>query len=435
MQIRARLIIGCSLLLVNLGLFADDYSDLFRAAAAYAQQGNYEEALSKYNAALVIRPGSIEALNNVAAMYYELRKYQNAFDTVSPIWAGHPELKSAALIAGMSAVQCNRPKEAIAPLRRLLETDANNRDALLALASAQLALNDYVEAVQIYERQTAQSPNDSTAWYGQAICYEHLAENASKALAEMPDGAAYSKRLLGEYLQNTGDRVLAREAFGQSEALSSSASPEALKQYEIARDLAQKSQHSFERLFQNAPDSWQADLFLGDVDRQQGKLDSALAHYKKAADKQPGNPGPLLGLGTTYWESGNYERASFYLRQTLALNPNAKQAAFELANIAVRRHADAEAIPLLKQYLAVQSDALAARADLGRAYSHLGRYAEAVPELMQAAASDERGDVHYELFTALKKLGRNEEAQAALKESLTLKQAQLKREQRLRTGQ
>jgi tetratricopeptide (TPR) repeat protein len=435
MQIRARLMIGCSLLLVNVGVFADDYADLFRAAAAYAQQGKYAEALSKYKAALVIRPGSTEALNNLAVMYYELRKYPEAFATASPIWASHPELKSAALIAGMSAVQCNRPKEAIGPLHRLLESDPNNRDALLALASAHLALNDFDEAVQIYGQQTAQSPNDSTAWYGQAICYEHMAENASKTLAGMPGGAAYSKRLLGEYLQNTGDPILAREAFGQSEALTSAASPEALKQYEIARDLAQKSQHSFERLFQIAPDSWQADLFLGDVDRQQGKLDSALAHYKKAADKQPGNPGPLLGLGTTYWESGNYDRASFYLRQTLALNPNAKQAAFELANIAVRRHADAEAIPLLKQYLAVQSDALAARADLGRAYSHLGRYAEAVPELIKAAASDERGEIHYELFVALKKVGRNEEAQAALKESLALKDAQLKREQRLRSGQ
>jgi tetratricopeptide (TPR) repeat protein len=263
-------------------------------------------------------------------------------------------LKSAALVAGMAAVQCNRPKDAIAPLHQLLDSDANNRDALLALASAHVALTEFAEAVRIYERQTALSPNDSTAWYGRAICYENMAESASRDLSQMPDGAAYSKRLLAEYLQSAGDSVLAREAFGQSEATIPASSPGALKEYETARDFARKSRESFEHLFQIAPNSWQADLFLGDVDRQHGNLDSALTHYKNAADKQPGNPGPLLGLGTTYWEMGDYERASSYLHKTLALNPKAMQAVFELANIAVRRHSDTQAVPLLQQYLAAQ---------------------------------------------------------------------------------
>jgi tetratricopeptide (TPR) repeat protein len=421
--------------LAGVGLHADEYADLFREAAAYTQNGKYNEAVAKYQAALAIRPGAPEALNNLAVMYYQLGKYSDAFDTASKIWAAHPELKSAALVAGMSAVQCNRPKDAIAPLHQLLNSDAGNRDALLALASAHVALTEFNEAVRIYDQQTALSPNDSTAWYGRAICYESMAESASKELSQMPDGAGHSKRLLGEYLQSTGDSVLAREAFGQSEASIPASSPAALKKYETARDLARKSRESFEHLLQIAPNSWQADLFLGDVDRQHGKLDSALIHYKNAADKQPGSPGALLGMGTTYWEMGNYEQASSYLHQTLALNPNAKQAVFELANIAVRRHSDSEAIPLLKQYLAAQPDALAARADLGRAYLHLGRYEDAVPELIKASASDERGEIHYELFTALKKLGRNEEAQAALKESSALKQAQLKRAQRLHSDQ
>jgi protein O-GlcNAc transferase len=424
-------IAACLLFLLGAGFRADEYSDLFREAAAYTQQGKYEQAVAKYRAALAIRPAAPEAVNNLAVMYYELRRYSDAFDTASQIWESHPELKSAALIAGMSAVQCNRPKEAIAPLNQLLKLDANNRDALLALASAHLALHDFAEAAGIYERQTGFSAGDSTAWYGRAICYEQMAESASKNLSQMPGGAAYSKRLLAEYLLGTGDSVLAREAFGQSEALAPASSGEALKQYETARDLARKSRDSFERLLQIAPDSWQAAVFLGDVNRQHGDLESALAHYKKAADKQPGNPGPLLGLGTTYWEMGDYDRASAYLHQTLALNPNAEQAVFELANIAVRRHKDADAVPLLKQYLAAQPDALAAHADLGRAYSHLGRYEDAVPELVNAAKSDERGDIHYELSVALKKLGRSQEADAALKESHALMQAQLKREQQL----
>ncbi len=412
-------------------LHADGYADLFRQAAAYTEQGKYEQAIVEYKAALAIRPGAPEALNNLAVMYYELGKYSDAFDIASKIWADHPELKSAALITGMAAVQTNRPKEAIAPLEKLLASNPADRDALLALASARFALGQLVEAAQLYEKETQNSESDSKAWYGLAICYESMAENASKQIARTPGGAAYSRRLLAEYLQNAGDDKLAGEAFGDSKAMATDSSPEVLRQYETARGFAEKSRIAFERFVNLAPDSWQTSVFLGDVDRQHGNLVSALAHYQKAAAEQPRNPAPLLGLGTTYWEMGNFDRAEACLKQTLALNPNAHQAVFELANIAVRRHDEAAAIPLLQQYLAAQPDALAAHADLGRAYLHLGRYENAVIELTRAAESDERGDVHYQLSLALRKLGRMEEADSALKKSTQIREAELQRERQL----
>ncbi|MDQ2839939.1 MAG: tetratricopeptide repeat protein [Acidobacteriota bacterium] len=419
------------LLLTGVLPAADDYLDLCREASAYTQQGNYDLAIVKYQAALAIRPHAPEALNNLAVVYYQVRKYSEAFETASEIWKDHPELKSAALIAGMAAVQCNRPKEAIAPLTQLLKLDDRNRDALLALASAHLGLNDFAEAAKVYERQTNNSPADATAWYGRAICYEHMAESASKDLSRTPGGAPYSKRLLAEYLQSAGDSRLAAEAFGQAQLMPAVPSAQALKLYETARDLAQKSRESFEQLIKIAPNSWEAAVFLGDVDRQHGDLVSALAHYKRAADQQPGNPAPLLGLSTTYWEMGDFDHASASLEETLKLNPKARQAVFELANIAVRRHRDAEAIPLLKQYLSEQPDALAAHADLGRAYFHLGQYENAVLEFAKAAPSDEHGDIHYEMSLALRKLARPGEADEALKESKALREAELKREERL----
>jgi tetratricopeptide (TPR) repeat protein len=424
-----------SLLFFRVGFGADDYAELFRKAAADTQQGKYAQAIAKYKAALAIRPEAPEALNNLAVVYYKQGKYTEALETASPIWASHPELKSAALIAGMSAVQCNRPQDAIAPLNQLLASDAENRDGLLALASAYLALHDYATAARLYEKETAYSPKDSTAWYGNAICHEQLAEDASRKLSQMPGGGSYSKRLLAEYLLGNGDIKLAREAFGDSETMPAASSPEALKQYELAREFAGKSREAFERLVMIAPDSWEAAVFLGDVERQHGDLISAKAHYQRAADARPGNPAPLLGLGTVEWELGDFDHATTYLNQTLALNPNAAQAVFELANIAVRRHKDAEAIPLLKRYLAVQPDALAAHADLGRAYIHLKLYEEAAQELSKAAASDERGEIHYQLSVALRKLGRTQEADLALAESNAIRQSQHGREQRLQSDQ
>lgn len=410
---------------------ADDYVELLRSAAADTRDGRYEKAVSEYQSALALRPGAPEALNNLAVAYYEIHRYREAYAAVSGLWESHPELKSAALIAGLAAVQCDRAKDAVAPLEHLLTVEPENRDALLALASARFAMHDYRQAVLVYRRETSLSPKDSMAWYGLAVCLEQIAEDSSKKLSAMAGGAAYSKRLLGEYLQSTGDKKLAEEAFGEARSADGGGSAAIEEQYRSARQLADESRDAFEHFVALAPDSWQAAVFFGDVARQHGDLVTALAQYQKAADANPGGPAPNLGLGTVYWEMGEFEQATTYLRKTLKGNPQAMQAVFELANIAVRRHDESEAIPLLKQYLAAQPDALAAHADLGRAYLHLNRYEDAAAELQKAGEADEQGDIHYQLSVALRKLGRERDADAALRESTRIRNARQLRDQRL----
>ena len=411
---------------------AEEYAELFRQAALDTGRGDYVQAIAKYKAALVIRPGSAEALNNLAVVYYQAKEYQAALATAAGVWQGHKELKSAALIAGLAAIQCNRPKDALAPLGALVAEDDKNRDALLGLASAHVALEELTPAAELYERQTARVPGDATAWYGLAICYERLAENASRRLSRIPGQTSYSKRLLGEYLQGAGGTRLAAEAFGDAEATMIEPSPEAEREYQSARSLADKSRNAFSHFVELAPDSWQAALFEGDVERQHNNLSAALAHYKRASEAQPNNAAAQLGQGTVYWQIGEFDRAAECLRLALQLNPHATQATFELANIAVRRHQDKDAIPLLEEFLKAQPDAVSARADLGRAYAHIGQFEKAAVALRKAAVSDERGDIEYQLATVLRKLGRIAEADAALKRSAELRQAQLQREQKLR---
>ncbi len=426
-------ILFAALLLEGTCLLADSYSDLLQSAAADTSNGKYDVAIGKYQAALKLHPGAPEVLNNLAVVYYQVKRYAEAYAAVAGIWSSHKELKSAALIAGLSAVQCNRPQDAIAPLERLLEAEPSNRDALLGLASAEFALQDYSKAAEVYHRETTQAPKDSLAWYGLAVCQERRAEDASKRLSLMAGGSAYSKQLLGEYLQTSGDKKLADEAFGQSLTTKDQASPEAEELYKRARELASESRQAFETFVSLAPDSWQAEVFFGDVARQHGELLPALEHYQRAAQQHPDTAAPDLGIGTVYWEMGDFDKATTYLHETLRRNPHAMQAVFELANIAVRRHADAEAIPLLSRYLKSQPGALAAHADLGRAYFHLAQYESAVKELQMGSGADEQGDVHYQLSIALRKLGRIQEAAEALATSTSIRKENASRDQRLQS--
>jgi tetratricopeptide (TPR) repeat protein len=407
----------------------DNYDLLFRQAAELSRQGKYQDAIGKYNAALAMRPGAAEALNNLAVMYYTTGSYTRAWELAERALKAQPGMASAALIAGLSAVRCDRPADAIAPLEQALRADPANRDALLGLASARIGAGQMAEAVALYEQRTAKAPRDADAWYGQAICYERLAETASRELSKTPGAAFYSKRLLGEFLLARGDAQLAREAFGEAERESSttSAPQEALALYRKAQKLAGESRQAFSRFVALAPDAWQAHLFLGDVERQHRNFSAALEHYRKAAALQAQSPGPLLGIGTVHWELGEFDAAEQSLAEALRLNPSALQATFELANIAVRRHRDAAAVPLLEKFLEAQPDALAARADLGRAYLHLGEYEKAVEQLEKASAADQQGEIHYQLATALQKLGRDSEADAAMRVSRQVREADQER--------
>jgi tetratricopeptide (TPR) repeat protein len=411
---------------------AGSYESLFRQAAELSSQRKYAEAIQCYQAALRIRPDAPEALNNLAVMYYALGDYKQAWETTAQLARGPEEFPSADLVAGLSAVRIGIPAKAIDPLERVLKREPANRDALLGVASAHVALKQLPEAAALYKKQIKLSSNDPIAWYGLAICNERMAEAASKTLAEMPGGRTYSKRLLGEFLLTRGDERLAQEAFGESAASDPAESPpEAARQFKKAKSLAEASRSAFLRFLQIAPDSWQSHLFLGDLNRQHRKFTDSLVEYQKAAAAQPQAPGPPLGIGTVYWELGDFDRARQYLRQALHLDPTLMTAVFELANIDVRRHRDSEAIPLLERYLKAQPDALSARADLGRAYLHREKFEDAARELRLALPADIQGEIHYQLSIALRKLGRLQQADAALRKSTDIRRHELQREQRL----
>jgi tetratricopeptide (TPR) repeat protein len=424
---RARVVLFCFSCLL---LAASDYQTLFDQGAALAGQGKYAEAREKYRAALALRPGAPEALNNLAAMCYADRRYEEAWDAASPIWKLNPQMTSAALIAGLSAVQTHRPKDAIAPLAHVLDVSPGNRDALLGLAGAHVALGELSQAAKLYERRTAEAPADATAWYGLAQCRERMAESASRELASMPGGSAYSKRLLGVFLLERGDDQLAQEAFDGAQ---SAAPPtiSAAQQYNLARSLAAQSRDAFQTFVGLAPNSWQAHLFFGDLARQRRDFPGAIHHYEIASKADISNPAPYLGLATVYWEMGNFQRAEELLHQVLRLNPNSLQATFELGNIAVRLRRDADAVPLLETFLRARPNAPEARADLGRAYLHLGQFDKAAEQLKKALPADVQGDIHFQLASALRKLGRNAEADAALMQSNQLREAARRREQKL----
>ena len=415
---------------------AQSYEDLFRQAADLSAHRQYAEAIEKYKAALRLRPGAPEAISNLGVMYHVSAQYAAAVSTMAEVVNSNPNLFPAQLILGIDLVRLKRSSEAVPHLEAATRLSPGNREARLALAASYVAIGRLSDAARLYAEQVSSIRNDAEALYGLGICYERMAEKASRKLSKLPGGAALDKRFLSEYLNQRGELRLAEEALRDAAAFEKhEPSLEAKETYASACRLAAKSRDAFARLLERAPDSWQSTLFVADVNRQQRKFLDAIAKYAAVAEAQPENPAPFLGLSTVYWELGQFDKAEHYLKLVLHLNPSSAQALFELANIRVRQHREQEAVPLLKAYLAVDPDSLSACADLGRAYFHLGQNQQAALYLQRATPIDRKGDIHYQLATVLKRLNRNSEADAALEQSRLLRTRELDRERRLRASE
>ncbi len=411
---------------------AQSYEELFRQAAEMSARRDYDGAIERFKAAIGQRPRAPEALSNLGVTYHQAGRYRDAVETMTSVIAISPDLYAARLVLGIDLVRLNRPQEAIPHLRIALRIMPSSSEAALGLAAAYVGAGEFQSAADVYEAQTSTAPGNADSLYGLAICYERMAEAASRRLSNLPGSAKLQKQFLTEFLIDRGEIRLADETRREAAALEASEPPlQARRVYEEARRLASRSRDAFLRLVDVAPDTWQSELFLADLSRQQRKFTEAIMHYERVDKAIPQSAAAKLGLATVYWELGQFEESEKYLQQVLKINPRSAQGLFELGNIRVRQHREREAVPLLKSFLAVEPGSLSACADLGRAYYHLGRYEEALVYLKRARTIDLKGDIHYQIAAILRRLGRDADAEKSLSISTELRTQALLRQQRL----
>jgi predicted O-linked N-acetylglucosamine transferase (SPINDLY family) len=122
---------------------------------------------------------------------------------------------------------------------------------------------------------------------------------------------------------------------------------EALRPLDAARSRA-----CWERVVAGAPDDAEANFFLGDLDREAGDIDGALAHFERALARAPDHPAILNNLGLALEKAGRLAEAEAKFRRMLELVPDALNA---LANLAQNLHQQRrykEAVPLFDQLIA-----------------------------------------------------------------------------------
>src|SRR5262249_1580391 len=99
------------------------------------------------------------------------------------------------LEAARHALQLGDPKDAVAPLNRLLAKNPTNIPALLALGQAHLATGKTNDAIDVYEKVSGLAPSNALAWFDLGNAYAAMAPKDDAAFASAKNAYDHSLEL------------------------------------------------------------------------------------------------------------------------------------------------------------------------------------------------------------------------------------------------
>ncbi len=331
-------------------------------AGAYTGKGETDKAREAYRQALQLRPGNMNAANNLArlevksgnlkaarTLYEEMR--DNNPDEVAPILylnaldqqegkfeeaqarlesaiATHPAETTLKLALARLYLTTGQPSSVLSMSYELNADQANSPAMLQVLGDAQFALGQPAAAAEVYEKLVRAVPDVATLHYllGRAYASAGRLGDAYEQLQEAVqiDDEHYASQILRiQLLRLENKGAQARQLLT---ALDSQLTdrPEVLVEqgwlalYENDFDAARAA---FEKAFARAPINDMV-VQLGVVDWQDGKPEAAIERYKEWLAKNPDDPKILIHLGNTYLQLGMDDDAVRVFESLRKLNPD-----------------------------------------------------------------------------------------------------------------
>ena len=263
--------------------------------------------------------------NDLSAIYLELALYLNANDDLAWITLGDirrtnrdyekaimafdkvpdssPLREVGTIEAAVSLDALDKPDEAAAELRKLIDTDATNQAAALALGDILRGRKRFGEAAEAYtigiKAITATAPSDWQLYYSRGITYERTkrwdqAEADFREALKLNPNQPQVLNYLGYSLVDQGMKL------------------------DEAIDMIRKA------VGQRPEDAYIIDS-LGWAYFRLGHVDDAVAELEKAVLLQPEDPVINDHLGDAYWKSGRKLEAIFQWSHARDLKPEDDQ--------------------------------------------------------------------------------------------------------------
>ncbi len=361
------------------GAAQTDKETLAQKAVEAERQGDFAGAVSAFQQLIHEGADGPELRSNLGIAYFQLHNYSEALDQFRAALAKTPGLVPANLFSGLALLKLQRPREALPYLERARRAQPDAPEILLAVAQAEVASNDTARARDSYERATRLDPQNAEAWYGLGITERALAEQDLKE----PNG---SHRQDSRVLMNASQQAIARAA-------------------------------------QIDPDSIHAHMILGESFRIAERYDQAVQEYEIATQQQPNLAPAWAGLAAAYSAAGNDKKALEAAQRARTLDPNDADTNAIIAGTLLRQGDGSSAMRYAQRALELEPDLASAHLVLAKIYLAGHQAEKALPELESAAKQDTDGRTYYLLATALRELGKREQAAIAMQKYRQLHQA------------
>ncbi len=434
-------------LLLILGSAHAPYLDLMRQGDEHAAQAERSSAVTAYREAAKLQPDDPFPYLRLAQVYLDWGRVELALDAIAQgqqLGANEVALERLWLAAHVARADWPAVVEHGQRLSELASIDAREVNAVRhTLARAYVELQEWDATRAEYEALLHADPADSFARErlgvlllddDPAAAIQHLfaagtdlADRLLTALQEpgVAHNPAYADALLGRALLREQEWTLAARQFERAIA----ARPDYADAHAyLGYALEQMKRPSEARphlllAVELAPDSAVAHTFLGLHHDRQGNVAAARAEYEAAYDLAPDNPATCVEIGLTWAAEKRYTEADIWLREAIALQPDAP----DLWRILARFYLDhnitgeGQGVEATAELVELAPDDARAHDLQGWAALQVGDYDTARESLTRAIALDPAlPSAHYHLGLLWTGLGASQEAQDAFTRALDL---------------
>jgi tetratricopeptide (TPR) repeat protein len=335
--------------------------DAFRRGATAMHDGRTGEAEAAFRDAVRLGPTLAMAHLDLGLVLGREGKFEEAIASLSEALRLDPGIEGGHLFRGIFLHQSNRQDEARTELQKEIDGHPSNAEALTWLGMVELSAGHPEKAVGPFDRAAELQPNDLN--------------------------------LL--------------EFRGRAHNL-------------VARD-------SYARMARLDPTSWHVHRVQAEIFADEGKHTEAIAEYEAAIKLQDRNPDLYEGVGDEYRKLNQLDAAKRAYSKELDLSPQNAVAMYDLGSTDIELGDNAAGVPLLQAMIKVYPGSPVAEYYLGRGLAADGKDSEAVTWLEKSAHGDPEGEVgersYYELSRVYRRLQRPAEAQKAVAEYNTRRQA------------
>jgi tetratricopeptide (TPR) repeat protein len=272
---------------------------LYGLGAAGGQQGDELAAMIYLRLALYLTPHNSLAIITLGDLCERIKQNEEAIDVYGMVPENDPLRATADIQTGQILEALERPDEAAKYLKRIVDENPKNAEALSALANLQRAHKHYAEAIDTYSRALAgKSKPEKTDWpiyYFRGISFERE--------KRWPEAEADLLQALALY----PDQPLVLNYLGYSWVDQNMNLDEAFNMLRRAVEL-------------RPTDGYVVDS-LGWANYKLGRNDEAVKQLERAIDLKPSDPVINDHLGDAYWRAGRKLEAHFQWNHARDLDP------------------------------------------------------------------------------------------------------------------